>query len=86
MEHVEHRTGTKTFTIHKFYCDNCGEFVGSSAEFDDGYYEEFGNVEYKFLLSSECYRLNKTLCASCENKVWTKIAGALIEVGFEKYY
>ena len=86
MEHVEYKTGTKTFITHKFYCDDCGEFVGSSTEFDDGYYEEFGNVECKFLLSSEFYRINKTLCESCKNKIFEKIAGVLLDVGFEKWW
>lgn len=36
---------------HEFYCDNCGKFLGSSEEWDDGYYEELGSFENKLYIN-----------------------------------
>lgn len=84
MEHVEHRTGTKTFITHKFYCDDCGEFIGSATEWDDGWYQDIGNFELKFYTPLGWYKLRKTLCDSCKDKILSRVADTLVEVGFEK--
>ena len=84
MEHVEHMTGTKTFTTHKFYCDDCGEFIGSATEWDDGWYRELGEFDLKFHTPLGWYKLKKTLCDSCKEKVLNKLVYTLIEVGFER--
>ena len=31
---------TDTITNHTFYCDDCGKYLLTSQEYDDGYYEE----------------------------------------------
>lgn len=31
---------TVKFISHKFYCDDCGTYLGESDEYEDGWYEE----------------------------------------------
>lgn len=81
--------------IHEFYCDNCGKFLGSSAEYDDGYYEELDSFENEINISNSrgykksykeggWYRYKKNLCDKCQNEFVSKLTKTLIELGYTK--
>lgn len=41
MSEIRKETYTTDVIIeHSFYCDDCGKFLFTSTEYDDGYYEE----------------------------------------------
>ena len=71
-------------TIHEFYCDECGELLGKSTEYDDGYYESFGEYEIKFFLDStkSWYYLRKCLCKKCKKVVDLTLVNELKKLGF----
>lgn len=52
---------------HEFYCDFCGEKIGESVEFDDGYYEELNEVEFVIQNNYGANRYSKKmhLCDTC---------------------
>ena len=72
-------------TIHEFYCDECNEFLGKSTEYDDGYYDEFGEYEIKFFLDStkSWYYLRKHLCKQCKRIIDLKVVSELKKLGFK---
>lgn len=39
MDKVDKIMSVMETNIHTFYCDECGEFLMKSTEYDDGYYE-----------------------------------------------
>lgn len=73
---------------HKFYCDECGKFLGESTEYSDGYYEKFGEVprhdmpQYNHILGIHI-KLSKTcLCDECLEKKQEEVREALGKLGF----
>ena len=36
---------------HSFYCDECNKYLGTSQEYDDGWYEDIGEFELKFYIT-----------------------------------
>ena len=68
---------------HHFYCDDCGEFLGVSHEYDDGYYPEIGEFELNFYITS-WYRVKKNLCDKCKEKFIEKVQNTLVELGFKQ--
>lgn len=68
---------------HHFYCDECGEFLGVSHEYEDGYYEKLGEFTLELRVSS-WYNVKKNLCDKCKEKFINKVENALIELGFKK--
>lgn len=82
-------------TTHEFYCDNCGKFLGSSEEWEDGYYEKFGSFENKLDIynsrvhnkkykESGWYTYKKILCDKCQEEFVSKLAKTLLELGYKK--
>ena len=69
---------------HSFYCDDCGKYLGTSQEYDDGWYEEFGEFELKFHIDG-WYRINKCLCDDCRKKFIENLKVALKNLGFNKW-
>lgn len=69
---------------HEFYCDNCGKFLGSSKEWDDGYYKEYGSFKNNLCINSRWYRYRKNLCDKCQNEFVAKLTKTLIELGYTK--
>ena len=70
-------------TTHEFYCDECGNFLGTTFEYDDGYFKELGEVELEFYLDDR-YQLRKTLCPKCKMRLYNKIGSMLNEFGFKQ--
>ncbi len=68
---------------HHFWCDECGEYMGVTEEYDDGYYPEIGEFEVAFNLKG-WYECKRNLCTSCEKKFTNKIRDALLDLGFSK--
>lgn len=71
-----------TKTIHKIYCDDCGKFITSSVEYDDGYYKNPADFSCS-IYTDDRYTLEKELCEECKQKYYTKIRNALLEIGFK---
>lgn len=69
---------------HSFYCDECGKYLGTSQEYDDGWYKSFGEFEIKFYID-EWYRIRKHLCDECRRSFIENLKVALKNMGFKKY-
>ena len=83
MEKVEIEIIETEETTHRFYCDDCGTYLGSSTECDDGWYQEFGEFELKMYTPRGRYRLNKCFCDECADKFLDKVYASLEATGFE---
>ena len=66
--------------VHRFFCDDCGEFLGESTEWEDGYYREIG----EFSTCYGCYRVKKHLCNTCRDKFENKLIQTLKDLGFQQ--
>lgn len=78
-------TISREIIVHKIYCDECGGYIGESEEYDDGWYESFGEYERDFYMPLHgWYKIKKTLCEPCQEKVDKEIINALINLGFKK--
>ena len=84
MEKVSTVTRSCTDHIHTFFCDGCGKELGSSEEYDDGYYYEHGEYEKHFCVDSTWYRLHGHYCDDCAAKKTDDILSALKALGFVK--
>lgn len=84
MHKIEQISKTIIQDIHHFYCDDCGKHLGSSQEYDDGWYEELGEFELKMRLPQGCYILKKCLCDECKEKYPVKLQSILEDIGFKK--
>lgn len=82
MEKIEHRPVTQTDIYHHFYCDSCGEYLGEKKEFDDGYYENLGDFNLRFLMPNGWYQVKKCFCDKCKENYLTNVRNKLIEMGF----
>jgi len=80
MEKINYVEKTEVVTMHEFYCDECGCLLGSSEEWDDGYYEEIGEVSWSF----GNFEKNGHYCDKCKEKVWNKLKKTLKGLGFEE--
>lgn len=69
--------------IHTFFCDGCGKELGSSVEYDDGYYENYGEYEQKFYING-WYTIRANYCEECAKKKNQEIVSALEAIGFFK--
>lgn len=84
MEKKRIHRKTISSTIHEFYCDDCGQYIGESTECDDGYYKKLGNVDLDVYIFAYCYELNKCLCNSCRKKLSSNIENNLFKMGFKR--
>ena len=84
MIKTEVETRTKEVRTHHFYCDDCNKYLGKSQEYDDGWYQDFGEFKLEFYLPSGWYEVNKCLCDECRQKFLQKVEKTLVELGFEK--
>lgn len=69
---------------HLFYCDECNKYLGTSEEFDDGYYARFGDFELSVNVLGERYNIEKTLCDECKNVFLDNLKSTLTNLGFRK--
>lgn len=68
---------------HSFYCDECNEYLGTSEEYDNGWYQEIGEFELGFYIDN-WYRIKKCLCDNCRKSFINNLKVNLINIGFEK--
>ena len=68
---------------HIFYCDECGAYIGKSREYDDGWYDTLGEVEFSFYID-RWYRVKKCLCGNCAAKFIENLKATLKDFGFKE--
>jgi hypothetical protein len=85
MEKETRTTYQKELIEHSFYCDECERHLGTSKEFDDGWYQTFGEFQLRFKVDG-WYYINKHLCEHCRNNIISKIKSALKDIGFKEGY
>ena len=69
---------------HQFYWDCCNEYLGTRAEYSDGYYPKIGEFELKIYLPDGWYKVEKCFCEECKEKYLSKLKNVLNELDFEK--
>ena len=70
--------------MHYFYCDNCNQYLGTSEEHDDGWYEKFGEFTLSFYVKDEWYCIDKCLCDCCRDEFVDNLKSTLKNMGFNK--
>ena len=83
MEKIENVICSKEQLIHHFYCDKCNNYLGKSAEYDDGYYEQLGEFKLNFCLNGRWFTIKKCLCSKCNDKYLKIVENELIKLGFK---
>lgn len=74
MEKVEEKIVEVKRKIHKFYCDKCGEYLGESEEYDDGYYEDIGYIAERIVMKNGTpYYYTGYLCEKCKEKHYKEL-------------
>ncbi len=86
MEKIEEKTIEVKRKIHKFYCDRCGEYLGESEEYDDGYYENFGYIAERIVVNGTSYYHRGYLCEKCKKEHFEELGNVLEANGFVKKY
>lgn len=84
MEKVTSKEVKSILNTHNFYCDMCEKHLGSTKEYDDGYYATIGDYDLEFNVNSEWYSLHRNLCIDCRAKMTQKIIDVLSSIGFVK--
>lgn len=84
MEKVTSKEIKSILNTHNFYCDMCKKHLGSTEEYDDGYYATIGDYDLKFNVNSEWYSLHYNLCVECRAKKETRNYRYFIIYGFCK--
>ena len=87
MEKVKEKIVEEKRKIHKFYCDRCGEYLGESEEYDDGYYEEIGYIAERIVMKNGTpYYYRGHLCNKCKEDHYKELSNILETIGFVKKY
>ena len=73
----------KELVEHSFYCDSCNEYLGTTEEYDDGWYDKLGRFELKFFVANEWLYLEKCLCDTCRDNLVNNMKSILKSMGFE---
>ena len=68
---------------HEFYCDECNKYLGTSEEYDDGWYKDIGQFELKIYIDG-WYYVDKCLCDDCKKSFIENLKVTLKNIGFEK--
>ena len=84
MDKITSKEVKSILNTHNFYCDMCEKHLGSTEEYEDGYYATIGNYDLKFNVNSEWYSLRCNLCVECRAKKRQEIIDTLLSMGFVK--
>lgn len=69
---------------HNFFCDNCEEYLGSTVEYEDGYYPELGEFNLSFNLPDGWYKAKGHFCNKCKEEFIESLKTKLVNMGFQK--
>lgn len=83
MHKVNCTTQTVEVVTHEFYCDDCGKHLGTSEEYDDGWYDEIGMFQLVIPVDGRLH-LEKYLCDNCREKFLNDFKATLENMGFKK--
>lgn len=86
METIREETVEHTIRKHDFFCDYCGKFIATTEEYDDGYYYQPNEVNYKMCIHGKWFERTATSCDDCKEKYENKLIKELRKLGFEKKY
>ena len=85
MEKIKPVEETTIKTVHEFYCDLCGKFLGDSTEDDsDGYFDDIGQHSWEICMGDYLLKKEGHYCDDCWEKADVEIKDTLIKLGFEK--
>ena len=82
MDNQVERIVERTKIEHEFYCDECGKFIGTSEEYDDGYYAKIGEAKWHYNGDKGWLAKRGNYCAECRAKIGASIDDALLKLGF----
>ena len=83
IEKVEITTIEVERVLHSFYCDECNKHLGTSEEYDDGWYQDFGQFKLNCYIDG-WYSVKKCLCENCKPKFIDDFKTILKNVGFTR--
>ncbi len=69
-------------TCHEFYCDECNEYLGTSYEYEDGWYPKLGEFDLNLNVFGWMH-MKKCLCEKCRDKIIDNVRQKLFAIGFE---
>lgn len=69
--------------VHKFYCDDCGKYLGYTTEFDDGYYSRIGDLSLGFHTPRGWRTIKKYFCDDCRENFLSELDDSLLHLGFK---
>ena len=85
MHTIESIAKTVTENTHHFYCDVCGDYLGSTQEHSDGWYGQLGEFEIRYRVPDRCFvNFNKNFCEKCKQQFLDKLVTHLENIGFVK--
>ena len=84
MRQVEKKTIEVEQNVYSFYCDRCGEFLGESVEFDDGYVPDIWQFVHSIRFGDKWYEMSKHFCDECKKKQIKDTEMALINLGYKE--
>ena len=89
MERIDDNFIRTNRPVHRQYCDECGQCIGNSVEYEDGYYERYGEYELKVYVGcpedhpyKDWYHYNKQLCKKCQTIKTDRFLEILEKFGF----
>lgn len=83
MEKIITESRTREVVKHSFYCDHCAKYLGTTEEYDDGWYAELNKFEFSANID-EKYVIEKCLCDECRQTFVTHLKSVLEGIGFKK--
>ena len=69
---------------HLFYCDRCKKYLGTSYEYDDGWYLEIGEFELAYFVDGDWYKIKRHFCDDCKSSFLYDFKYYLNGMGFKK--
>ena len=85
MDQVKSEEIVKIKITHNFFCDGCNKLLGSSVEYEDGYYDHIGEYEHTvFFKHVGKFTINKCLCDNCRLALDKKIQQSMEDLGFTR--
>lgn len=84
---VRHEEVVETVEVKKtkysYYCDECGEYIGSQVASPEESITELGIYEKNIFVGNKKFRIKRNLCSKCEGKANEKLGKVLDSIGYE---